>query len=498
MRFRTVVAYTVASLMLMIVGAGCTSTAQSSERGDDAIDRLEEVGSISRLVERTAPAAPGGATAPSFVVDPGWPKPLPNNWKLGQIGGLFVDRHDNIWVYHRPRSLNSNEAGARPPIAVDANGSPIDGLGNPRPYGQYSGCCIPAPSVLKFDKEGNLLAAWGGPADPGFLEEKCREEDGCFWPAREHGIFVDHNDFVWISGNGQAQNVGNGQFPWAATFGDDSHVLKFTSDGEFVLQIGHAGAPGPNSDDTGSGPNGTPQPYLPADMTVDPETNRLYIADGYGNRRILIVDAEDGSYIGHFGAYGQNPVGDPETSSDPYDSGPWMEDYHRGEMRPRFFRSPLHCAKLSGDGLLYACDRGNNRVQVFNTAEVGAPCSNPNAEAGRCGFVREVHIAPQTAGGTSGAVNFSTDPAQSCLYVADLSNNTIYTLNRENLHELDRVGRGGRQIGEFHWVHVVSIDSEGNLYTGEVDTGMRVQKFLRYGNATGCEGTGWEEVGQYR
>src|SRR5690606_14417346 len=111
---------TVASLMLMIAGAGCTSTAQSSERGDDAIDRLEEVGSISRLVERTAPAAPGGATAPSFVVDPGWPKPLPNNWKLGQIGGLFVDRHDNIWVYHRPRSLNSNEAGALPPIAVDA------------------------------------------------------------------------------------------------------------------------------------------------------------------------------------------------------------------------------------------------------------------------------------------------------------------------------------------------------------------------------------------
>jgi hypothetical protein len=488
MRFVAIVGSVV--LMGCSEGAG----AQSTELVDRASQALERVGAISRMIERTLPSVPQGAAAPSFVIDPGWPKPLPNNWKLGQIGGLFVDQHDNIWVYHRPRSLNSNEAGALPPVSAD---QPISALGHPRPYGQYSGCCIPAPSVLKFDKEGNLLDAWGGPGDPGFLEENCREEDGCFWPAREHGIFVDHNDYVWISGNGQAANVGLGQFPWAATFGDDSHVLKFTADGRFVLQIGHAGAPGPNSDDIGSGPNGTPQPYLPADMTVDPVTNRLYIADGYGNRRILIVDAETGQYIGHFGAYGQNPVTDPETSADPYDSGPWMGDFSRGEMKPRYFRSPLHCAKISKDGLLYACDRGNNRIQVFNANEVGGVCSNPNAEAGRCGFVREVHIAPQTAAGTAGAVNFSTDSGETCLYVADLSNNTIYTLNRADLTELDRVGRGGRQLGEFHWVHVVSIDSDGNLYTGEVDTSMRIQKFLRYGDVNSCAGPGIESVGLY-
>jgi DNA-binding beta-propeller fold protein YncE len=233
-------------------------------------------------------------------------------------------------------------------------------------------------------------------------------------------------------------------------------------------------------------------------MTVDPETNLLYIADGYGNRRVLIVEAETGQYVGHFGAYGQNPVDDPEgTTIDPYDAGPWSADYQAGNMKPMFFRSPLHCAKLSVDGLLYACDRGNNRVQIFDVNQVGDVCANPDAEVGVCGFVGEVHIAPHTASGTSGAVNFSTDPGQTCLYVEDLANGTIYILNRENLQELDRIGRPGRQIGEFHWVHVVSIDSQGNLYTGEVDTGQRIQKFLRYGEETGCSGTGSAVVGLY-
>jgi DNA-binding beta-propeller fold protein YncE len=491
----------VAGLISCAIGAAAVScsreTPAEAQEGSGAAEVLERADVIDRLIERTAPHVPESGAAPSFVVDPGWPKPLPNNWRLGQIGGLYVDRHDNIWVYHRPRSLNSNEAGALGVAGKDAKGQPVSALGHPRPYGQYSGCCIPAPSVLQFDKAGNLLQAWGGPADPGFLEKKCREADGCFWPAREHGIFVDHNDFVYISGNGQDFK---GQFPWAAKFGDDSHVLKFTKDGTFVYQIGHAGRPGPDSDDIGSGPNGTPQPYLPADMTVDPKTNLLYIADGYGNRRVLIVDAATGKYVGHFGAYGQNPV-DGEGDVTPnvgYDSGPWMADFQKGNMKPKFFRSPLHCAKLSGDGLLYACDRGNNRVQVFRASEVGKPCSNPEGEVGKCGFVGEVPVAPQTAAGTSGAVNFSTDPAQSCMYVADLSNNTIYIVNRSNLQELDRVGRGGRQIGEFHWVHVVSVDSEGNLYTGEVDTAMRVQKFLRYGPAASCSGTGMQEVGKYR
>src|SRR5690606_15379829 len=122
----------------------------------------------------------------------------------------------------------------------------------------------------------------------------------------------------------------------------------------------------------------------------------------------------------------------------------------------------------------------------------------PERAPGVCGFVADIPIAPQTASGTSTALNFSSDPDQSCMYVADLSNNTIYIVKRENFHELDRLGRAGRQIGEFHWVHVVTIDSDGNLYTGEVDTASRVQKFLRYGDGNACNGTGNAAVGEYR
>jgi len=176
---------------------------------------------------------------------------------------------------------------------TDAKGNPISALGFARPYGQINGCCMPAPSVLVFDKAGKLLQSWGGPGDPGFLQTKCGEQAGCVWPAREHGVYVDQNDFVYLAGNGQARNF-HGQFAWAPNFGNDSQILKFKPDGTFVYQIGTPGAKGPNSNDTTGGVNGTPEPYWPADMVVDPKTNLMYIADGYGNRRVLIVDAATG------------------------------------------------------------------------------------------------------------------------------------------------------------------------------------------------------------
>lgn len=485
-----------AILGCLTILSACSEPGAPAAAGQEAEAALLSNEIIERIAERSAPRLAEGVTAPSFIVDPSWPKTLPNNWRVGQVGGIAVDSHDNIWVYHRPRSLEPSASAALGVAGTNDEGQPVDGLGRPRPFAdQASGCCVPAPSVLKFDREGNLLDAWGGPQDPGFLETNCRVEDGCDWPGREHGIFVDHNDFVYISGNGENFT---GQFPWAATYGDDSHILKFTADGEFVYQIGYAGMDHPDSENIDRGPNGTPQPYLVADFSVDPETNRMYIADGYGNKRILVVDAETGLYVGHFGAYGQNPVDDPEgTDIDPYDSGPWAGDYQAGNFKPLFFRSPLHCAVVADDGLLYACDRGNNRIQVFDVAAAGAPCANPNAEEGQCGFVREVLVSPAAySNGTAVSAALSTDPGQTCLYVGDLANGTFYIVNRENLTELDRIGRAGRQIGEFHWIHALAVDSEGNIYTGEVDSGQRVQKFARYG-ATGCSGMGNPEIGLY-
>jgi DNA-binding beta-propeller fold protein YncE len=232
-------------------------------------------------------------------------------------------------------------------------------------------------------------------------------------------------------------------------------------------------------------------------MVVDPKTNRLYVADGYGNRRILVVDADTGKYIGHFGAYGSNPVDDAAAAA----GGRWVTDRLKGVKKPAFFRNPVHCVKIADDGKIYVCDRGNDRIQVFdsNDATLGKPCSNPDGMAGKCGFLAEQAISANTETlpampGTSVSLNFSKDKGQSCLYVGDNSNMTIYLLNRSNLQELGRLGRSGRDAGQFHWLHQVSLDSHGNIYTAEVDTGKRIQKFVRYGVA-GCSGTGSATVG---
>jgi DNA-binding beta-propeller fold protein YncE len=255
--------------------------------------------------------------------------------------------------------------------------------------------------------------------------------------------------------------------------------------------------PGPDSNNKDGGKNGTPLLYQPADMVIDPRTNRLYVADGYGNRRVLIVDADTGKYIGHFGAYGNNPVDDAAAAA----AGTWPEASAKGEKKPAFFRNPVHCVKIADDGKIYVCDRGNDRIQVFDGKDpaLGQACSNPNGEAGKCGFMTERWVSGNTytqpvMPGTAVSMNFSRDKAQSCLYVGDNTNQTIYILNRGNLEQLGRVGRAGRMAGDFHWLHQVSLDSKGNIYTAEVDTGKRVQKFIRYGD-NGCSGGGSAVVG---
>lgn len=417
--------------------------------------------------------------APRFEVDASWPKPLPNNWVVGQVGGIAVDRNDNIWIIQRSRSLTNDEAYATD--AVEDSDPPVDELGFPRPFGPISDCCLPAPAVMQFDPQGNLLQAWGGPADPGFVGPggRCDPDAGCTWPAGEHGIYVDHNDNVYIAGNGTGTGlIGGRPALWAATHGPDSHVLKFSKDGTFLLQIGFAGFLGPDSNDIDGGINGTPQVFRPADMEVDPATNELYIADGYGNRRVVVVDAETGLYKRHWGAYGQNPVDDTPT-------GNYAIDRDEGNPLPQF-RNPVHCVRIADDGLVYVCDRVNNRIQVFKKDEVGEPCENAGLEEGVCGFVTETFIRADTLGaGSVWDLDTSSDKRQSCLYNPDGTNQVVDTLNRLTLDVVATFGQGGRNAGDFHWVHNLATDSKGNIYTAEVDTGKRAQKFERFG-PTSC------------
>jgi DNA-binding beta-propeller fold protein YncE len=355
---------------------------------------------------------------PRFAVDPTWPKPLPNNWLVGQVAGIAVDRHDRIWIIQRQSTLTADERGSDP------------APGNPR----RSDCCNRAPAVLVFNRQGDLLQAWGGDADPGFLTTRCTPAMGCEWPVNEHGIYVDHMDYVYIAGNG----------------GPDHQVLKFTADGTFVLQIGKSGVTG-GSNDTNGGPGGRPLLGRPADMEVDPTTNELYIADGYLNKRVIVVDAATGLYRRHWGAYGNVPN---DANPGPYDPNAPIAQQ---------FRNPVHCVRIADDGLVYVCDRVNNRYQVFRK----------NGQ-----FVTEVFLERDTLGnGSMWDIDLSPDKRQRHLYNADGENNLVWIFDRSDGVVLATFGRNGRSAGQFHWVHNLAVDSKGNIYTAEVDTGKRAQKF---------------------
>ena len=392
---------------------------------------------------------------PEYVVDPSWPRPLPHQWLIGQVPGIAVDRDDNVWIVQRPRTLTSDERAAS---EFDPGTPPVlDGAA--RPQGALADCCLPAPSVMQFDGKGRLLRAWGGPADPEFGTggpgSKC-EEPNCQWPNTEHGIYVDHRTNVWLGG--QAGGA----------------VLKFTKDGDFLLQIGRRQPPVRNSNDTDGGINGTPLLAQPADMEVDPRTNELYIADGYTNLRVIVVDAETGMYKRHWGAYGQNPVDD--TQDEPGAGGPYIKN----QAPSPNFRNPVHAVRITDDGLVYVADRVNNRIQVFDKKKVGTVCQNPNRQRGVCGFVGEIFVERDTlSNGSTWDIDVSADREQKWLFNADGTNQYIWTLLRKTGQIVDRFGRNGRSAGQFHWLHNLAIDSKGNIYTAEVDTGKRTQKFVQ-------------------
>lgn len=339
--------------------------------------------------------------APVFEVDPFWPKPLPNGWVIGSVIGVGVDSRDHVYIVHRHQSLN-----ARTEI----------GAAQDPPTGD---CCSPAPPVLEFDPEGNLVRAWGGPAD------------GYTWPNSNHGIAIDHRDHVWIGGNGQG----------------DSHILQFTREGRFVRQLGEPGRPVNSQSREWFG--------RVAKISFDASTNEAFVADGYGHKRVAVLDMTSGAIKRFWGAYGNAPL---DTNLGPYnpDAPPAPQ-----------FRNPVHCAEPSVDGLVYVCDRPNNRIQVFR----------------RDGsFVNEVRIAPRTLGdGAVWDIAFSRDAEQRYLYLADGKNEKVYVMDRRSLTVLTSFGGGGRQPGQFFAVHSIATDSRGNIFTTETYEGKRVQRFVYRG-----------------
>tara|TARA_B110000444_G_scaffold260455_1_gene307493 strand:- start:377 stop:1567 length:1191 start_codon:yes stop_codon:yes gene_type:complete len=348
-------------------------------------------------------AASSEVMAPHFLVDPFWPKPLPNHWAMGSTIGLDVDERDHIFIVHR-----NDEAQFR--------GNTEIGL-----QGGVSECCTPAPPIIEFDLEGNIINAWGGPVEDAEYD----------WPSSNHGIEIAPNGDVWIGGNAAG----------------DSHVLVFTRDGGYVRTIGIQGEDRDSNSKTHYG--------RVAEIAIDVEANEAYFADGYANKRVAVVDVATGAFKRYWGAYGNKPDDTADVT------------YTPGQPGPQQFRGPVHCAEPSNDGLVYVCDRGADRVQVFRKDGT---------------YVREVVYNPATLNqGSTWDIAFSRDPEQEFIYLADGQNFKISVIDRESMEVLYTFGQGGRQPGTFYAPHSIATDSQNNLYTTETYEGKRVQKFLYQG-----------------
>ena len=343
-----------------------------------------------------SPATLATGGIPMFQVDTSWPKEMPTLWILGSVTSVFVASNDHVWITHLPETLTPEETSAvqDPPIGE---------------------CCLPAPVVIEFDADGNVVQGWGDPST----------QDVSEFPRNAHGLFIDHNDNVWIG-----------------TF-RHHRVMKFTRSGQLLMTIGEY--------DNNRGSNDTNFLGGPAGIWVDPEDNEVFIADGYRNRRVVVYDGDTGDYLRHWGAYGEVPD----------DSYSYAQEGPEGSP-PRQF-STVHGVVGANDGLIYVADRRGNRIQVFQQ----------NGE-----FVMEKIIAPAPlASGSAFVIALSPDDNQEWLYLADGTNHKVWILHREDLEIVGQFGRGGRQVGQFLRPHGMGIDSHGNLYVGEASTGRRVQKF---------------------
>ncbi len=380
-----------------------------------------------------------GAQPPRVEVDPLWPKPLGNHQALGSVTGVTVDAQNHIWVVNRGvESLQNNEKG--PTLNPPA-----------------SQCCFGAPYVIEFDQAGAMVSHFGGPGQ------------GYQWPQVPSGIAVDAKGNIWIAAAGMepapppaagrrgAPPAGGarGGAPAATPPPGDAHVLKFSKTGQFLLQIGTPGKmEGPTSQTTLNRPSA---------VAVDNAANEVYVADS-GNHRIVVFDADKGTYKRSWGGSGEAPTA---GGGGPYDPN---------AAPAKQFRD-LSCVKIAKDGNVYVCDRTSDRIQVFS--KDGKFVKEAAVSKTTTGAVITSQIGMLDSRGSVWDVAFSADAQQNFLYVADGVDKKVWVLNRSTLENVGSVGDGGRLPGRFNGVGSVGVDAQGNLYTGENLEGKRVQKWVR-------------------
>lgn len=334
------------------------------------------------LLPQTAGAQ--GRSLPTFEVDKAWPK-VPAGMKVGDPSSIAIDARDNAWVLDRPRTLKGEDA-------------------------RHA-----APPIMIFDPAGNYIRGWGGDG-PGYQ-----------WPEREHGITIDYKGFVWLGGNSCPTNGLPGLRPVA-----DDQLLKFTQDGKFVLQIGRSNQSRGNAD--------TLNLHRPADVQIDPQSDELFVADGYGNHRVAVFDANNGTFKRMWGAFGNTPV-----DADSCEVISYKEFREPGP--PQF--SIVHAIRVSKDGTVYVADRENRRVQMFDrNGKFIKQLMKADAP-----FARDLALSP--------------DPAQQFLYVG--YGNGIAIVDRKTLEYLGQIQPPGI-IGAGHHIQT---DSKGNIYIAQTTAGMQ-------------------------
>jgi DNA-binding beta-propeller fold protein YncE len=376
-----------------------------------------------RPVVHAQGAKPG---VPQYELDRSWPPKLPNNWVMGVPTWVAVDRNDHVFILHRPNTVPKEQRASA------------------------------APSVIELDPSGKFVRAWGGPGQ------------GFDWPDTEHGIFVDHDNNVWVTGiNPRA----GGDIPRK-----DDMVVKFTKEGKFLLQVGGRDVSGGNKD--------TKNPHQASELFVFAKTNEAFVADGYGNRRIWVIDAKTGAYKRHWGAFGKEPIDVPDppppgAGRGTGGGGAAAPAGGGGTAKPAAPAAPtdttgpgpdqwgiVHGAKVSNDGMVYVADRANRRIQVFDIS-------------GK--YINQGFVNRTTSTSACGTVVFSQDKEQRFIFCPDFNKGEVAIVDRKSLETVGAFGSRGAAPGQFQNLHSLAIDSKGNLYGPEVAPGRRLQKFLYKG-----------------